>query len=590
MSDDEVIKEEESLNPALNEPDALQIAQRGSATPSVTTKRKTELLVEARKDRRKWVQRVPLPYTSPRDPNNVWSLDNRLHIVQSSLACQRMGSATKILSELYGLETNRKNAEQVAQRVEELTKPFLTQDKLLFEEASDDILAEALLGKDENSQVVIAYHDFWTTLLKPECSLLVQGMRNFLRNLENEMTSDITTKQEERMANSMKQYLTTTSESLKSHVAWKETNNEEDAVRRSLESHVYGQFSQSQAFLDWKNTDSTSTDDDKDSTQFAMTEVDWRSRLDLLQFVNPRHLEIECLINDDDDDNVRVSKLLQEPIEALLSIDRYYSPYEKLQRILAVYQGVNAALSAALNQNNDSSDSKKLPSADDILPTIILAVLLCKPTKMFWNLRFIDVFCPQEHLRGEAGYAYTNLYGAVSFLHDLDMDKPNLSNINPEEFQKAIQERINQTKESIRQKQHVKEKEAISKIDMITKATKVKDISVHQVRKARLNGESVDLDWVLETQQSKNGKIEDESPFTARLPNGFHRTYGFLGAKPEDIRVSDLPKLLEEYKMLAHVTEQLLGERAGLVAMEKRKKQEEKQQLSEESMLYGMES
>lgn len=112
----------EPMNPALTEPDAMAIAQRQEApsAPIVSPKRKKDLLVQARKDRRKWIQQVPLPYTQARDPTNVWSLDDRLNGVQSSLACKRLSAATKVLSELYGLETNTKSAEEVAQRVEKL--------------------------------------------------------------------------------------------------------------------------------------------------------------------------------------------------------------------------------------------------------------------------------------------------------------------------------------------------------------------------------------------------------------------------------------------------------------------------------------
>ena len=117
----------EPMNPALTEPDAMAIAQQKTETsaPSVALKRKKDLLVQARKDRRKWIQQVPLPYKQPRDPDNIWSLDDRLNAVQSSLACKRITSATKILSELYGLENNIRSSEDVAERVDELVSKIL---------------------------------------------------------------------------------------------------------------------------------------------------------------------------------------------------------------------------------------------------------------------------------------------------------------------------------------------------------------------------------------------------------------------------------------------------------------------------------
>jgi hypothetical protein len=122
-----VADDAEPMNPALKEPDAMAIIQKGESTgPSVSHGRKKELLVQARSDRRKWVQKVSLPYTNPRDPNNVWSLEDRLNHVQSSLACKRLPTATKVLSELYGLESNTRTPEEVAQRVDALVSASIT--------------------------------------------------------------------------------------------------------------------------------------------------------------------------------------------------------------------------------------------------------------------------------------------------------------------------------------------------------------------------------------------------------------------------------------------------------------------------------
>ena len=154
--------------------------------------------------------------------------------------------------------------------------------------------------------------------MKPECALLVQGMRNFLRSLEG---SDMN-----RMASALKSYLETTYESLKSHVAWKD--KVDIMVRRSLESFVYGHCHSMLNKLEW-------------TALFSMSEDTWMEHLNQLQFVQPSHLEIACLKNNDLEG---VQELLATPMEALLSVDQYFSPFEKLQRILAMYQGVNAAL------------------------------------------------------------------------------------------------------------------------------------------------------------------------------------------------------------------------------------------------------
>jgi hypothetical protein len=110
-------------NPALEEPDAMAIVQKGHiTTSSVGSDRKQQLLVQARAERRKWVQTVPLPYATARDPNDVWSTQDQLHPFQSSVACKRVPAVTKVLSELYGLENHTRTPEEVAQRVDSLVR------------------------------------------------------------------------------------------------------------------------------------------------------------------------------------------------------------------------------------------------------------------------------------------------------------------------------------------------------------------------------------------------------------------------------------------------------------------------------------
>jgi hypothetical protein len=412
-----------------------------------------------------------------------------------------------------------------------------------------------------DSVVLKAYHGFWTTLQQPECALLVQGMRNFMRSIDG-------TQNMERMAVLLKSYLDSTYESLKSHVAWKDRMD--GHVRRSLESLMYGHCQPILNNLEWGGL-------------FTMTEEEWVERFTQLQFVEPSHLEIECLVDADND----VSALLAAPIEALLSMDRYFSPYEKLQRVLAVYRGVNTALSSALNQAPGSNT--KLPSADDVLPAIILTVLRAKPAQIFRHLQLVEVFCPPEYLRGEAGYAYTNLYGAVQFLQDLDMELPSSLSISPEDFREGLEKCKVVTEKRLAV---ITEKLEVSDLQV-----HALDISVQEVRAARMRGEVVNLDWALKWQQEhtpseQTSGMESTAEDTTQvpLPEGFSRSYAFLTTEAEDIRVSDLPQLLAEYKMLVHTTEQLLGERAARHASEKRRKKAERKDSLDGSFMDDEES
>ena len=114
-------------NPALQEPDALSLVLGDVAPTSVAHSRKELLLQQARADRRKWIQKVPLPFASARDPHNVWLMDDRLAKVQSSLACRQLPTATKVLSELYGMSEHARTKEEIAERVESLVRSTCSQ-------------------------------------------------------------------------------------------------------------------------------------------------------------------------------------------------------------------------------------------------------------------------------------------------------------------------------------------------------------------------------------------------------------------------------------------------------------------------------
>ena len=101
--------EEPTVEEALESPaDALPaVLSSPEAAPSVTSARKSELLLQARADRITWIQAVPLPYeisdTHSTD-NDPWSHDDRLALLKNSNAVQSLPCLAKVLSSLYGME------------------------------------------------------------------------------------------------------------------------------------------------------------------------------------------------------------------------------------------------------------------------------------------------------------------------------------------------------------------------------------------------------------------------------------------------------------------------------------------------------
>ena len=415
--------------------------------------------------------------------------------------------------------------------------------------------SELSTATGSQEEILRAYRDFLANLQRPESATLVQGMRRFVRNLRDSKHNTV--------ANSLRSYIDLTVESIKSHNAFK-NETDFDKVRRSLESFVYGQG---------KDTVWSTIDTSQDETH--------SQRWQILQFVTPEHLDIPCLAGQSPKE---LEVLLHDSMSALNSIDLFFSPYDKLQRILKAYHGINAALTMALNSKGGST---KLPSADDILPTLILTVLRTKPKSIASNLSMISLFSAPEYLRGEAGYAYTNLYGAVQFLLDLDLDEdPRNLNISVDVFRKGL-ESCRAEAESKFAKNNKKLKEVKSLVLPHTNLV----IPINAVRAARLRGEIIDTAWAKQWQ-SENGRIMSatgestgSTEASESLPLGFHRSYAFLTTRPDQIRISDLPQLLAEYRMLVHTTEVLLAERSTRQAEERKQRFAEEQQRLEENAL-----
>jgi hypothetical protein len=457
--------------------------------------------------------------------------------------------------------------------------------------------------------VLQAYQDFWTSLLWPESSVLVQGMKNFLFHWKQNHFGGNSDRSPSMTAaaSSLNGYCKSTVDSLlKSNQNLVGSIEDSSKLRRSLESFVYGQvrdfmWSKIEEQLLSNQQEKRGHDNEPNS---SMTPAQFEERLLELQFIQPSHLEIACLEDSVDeetseDDKETLQELLKEPIRALLSMEAYHSPFEKLQQILLVYQGVNAALSAALNK--DKTGSMVLPSADDVLPTIILVCIKARPRNLLQNLQFVEQFAVPEYLRGEAGYAYTNLYGAVQFLQDLDLKgnggrdegdgiSSNQLSISPEDLKKGLEKSRKRRDDMLASKNATASTKKFGNpfadgtgLPSVSRPIK---LSVQDVHYAYKNGQTVDVQWT-ELQQEQQPQEPPSGVGSRALPEGFRRSYTFLNAQPSEIRVTDLQKLLDEYHMLVQVTEDLLSERATKLAAERKQREIEQQQVLGEKLLLG---
>jgi len=488
-------------------------------TPAVRPERKQELLLQARADRVAWIQQVPLPY----QPATASCKFASCHV---AIECP---SIMPLLEHMYTEDGKyeRMNA--------------LLNDEQAALPSGDAILQKEREAQPANKQLK-DFQSFLKKLQDPSCAVLVQGVRRFVHQYGNvQETSEL--------SRQILSYLSTISKSIAAHKLWKE-----DAAdfRPSLESWLYGHVRPHIDKVLWTKEAQTS-------------DREWQNRLGSLQFVTAQHLDVSCLVDCD------AADVLREPISLLQSLSKYHSPYDMLQCILRMYHDINAALKQAMNRNGGD----KLPSADDVLPAIILTILKAQPDRLLKSLSFVEEFSPAEYVRGEAGYAFTNLYGGVHFLQELDMSSPNKLSISEEDFRVGLER--SRIEAETKRKQHAESNGKTYEIPA-PKPTPPMPIAItlEMVHSAREEGTTVDIVWargLLEKSNSKEAaesEIEkaEEQQTTAweeaiqGLPAGFQRQYRFMTSDPSDIAYTDIPDLLQEYRALVNSTEKLIGDRA----------------------------
>lgn len=579
-------------------------ASHVESNQTVTKRRKEELLIAARKERIRWIMEASLPYEQsflslfPSEENEN---DKRVSLIAASHITANMPSIFSALGALYGSseDNNVMSANVIGDKIESLLGQSLLNDKELALPNGNQILSAeieaASLSKIDESDItnkyliLKSYQTFLSKLKEPACINIVQEMRMFCRT-----TNTIQNLQD--LVSTLKTYFPTTMLTLRSHTVWTTpqfgtvTNmelspSEEKEVNRSLESFIYAHCNQHIRTLLMTAVNEEEENDNKDT---LLTE-----KIKSLSFVEPRHLEIKCL----EDDTLDLNTILEIPVKELLSVDLYYSVFEKLQRILALYRGVNSALSVALNQNKHTTTSdnnkqqqhRKLPSADDILPTIIFVVIRSQPRNLLLNLKMIEELSPPEYLRGEAGYAYTNLYGAVQFILELNLeDEPKRLSITEQEYRDALSRCKDQTEQKFNNLKNILEESTNTLLLKPPQVPVLNRIPPMAIRLARQRGEIIDTDWAIRWyEQNDSTKVHmlessdiaaipdveetiDDTPQTLppveySLPTGFQRNYSFLATRPEDIRLADLPILLDEYRMLVQTVETLLSDKAAEV-------------------------
>jgi len=577
-------------------------------------------------------------------------------LLGSSKACGTMKSAFDIVAALYGTTlqdgaegwTGGMSRTEALQRMKhqlENNVPENDLKKIMAAISHDRAEGDAMEDmSSEDKEFVDAYRKFVDNLKSPECADIVQGMKHFVLSFRN-MADALVSRSGRDVSSASGMTGVENGENTgtsRFNGGSKEVDNvidkagcSEDDVRE-LASAIHGYVDKTldvirtHSFWSKKHTDdaSKSTQKDKESvettkqvletfvfakcrgaiwsvinsygsaTDIANQDEIMDDKLAALQFVTPSHLDIHHLLEgkfsagagttgiDDAGEGLQPWDIaLEASIASLRSINHQHSPAMMLSCILGAYKGVNDALSNAMITD---------AGADDVLPTMILSVLRAKAAHIVSSLRFIDLFATKQQLRGEAGYAYTNLFGAVQFIKDLDFEEHSSQDhantagggdmkvkgltISPEEFRKGLEQCTLEAKKKTKSDEVFEEAKKEGQFDSapdVDDDEEVFDIPASVVREARLRGEVVDVDWAQRWLEGRRGETRNDQeqgdvfdvderkslPKPPPLPPGFTRSYTFLSTKPEDVRVCDIPQLLQEYRMLVHASETLLAER-----------------------------
>lgn len=149
-----------------------------------------------------------------------------------------------------------------------------------------------------------------------------------------------------------------------------------------------------------------------------------QKRIRSFNWITPQHLD--AAINPDSD---KVQQLIEDAQQDLIEINTKRAPQDKLACVVRCCKNIFKIIHL-------STPAGGAVSADDFLPCLIYVVLKANPTMLHSNVQYISRFCnPNKLMMGEAGYYFTNLCCALSFIEKLDAQALSMSQ---EEFNRYM--------------------------------------------------------------------------------------------------------------------------------------------------------
>jgi len=139
-----------------------------------------------------------------------------------------------------------------------------------------------------------------------------------------------------------------------------------------------------------------------------------QKRIKSLSWVMVQHLDIEISLKDPN-----VQLYLDQAISNLIELGSKKIPLEKLTCVVNCSKTIFKLLQVSRNEP---------ASADQFLPAFVYVIIKANPPLLHSNIQFITKFANSTRLiSGEAGYYFTNLCCAVTFIEKLNGQSLNLS-------------------------------------------------------------------------------------------------------------------------------------------------------------------
>eukprot|EP00730_Choanoeca_flexa_P017817 TRINITY_DN8616_c0_g2_i2.p1 TRINITY_DN8616_c0_g2~~TRINITY_DN8616_c0_g2_i2.p1 ORF type:complete len:435 (+),score=113.37 TRINITY_DN8616_c0_g2_i2:52-1305(+) len=211
-------------------------------------------------------------------------------------------------------------------------------------------------------------------------------------------------------------------ERIDTSAAWRDVTDEAvdkvmDGLERYIMQHIY----------DWVFLKSDE-DEEKD--------LRLQSQIRSLHWITPERLEAAITL-----DIEEVAREVENAQEELITMDAMRAPQDKLQCVVACSKSIFRIL------EKSSGPSSQSASADDFLPAMIYVLIKANPPMLHSNMQYIDRFTnPAKLMAGEAGYYYTNLMGAASFIENV---KPDQLHMSQDEFDHSMRGSIIEATEGL---------------------------------------------------------------------------------------------------------------------------------------------